>query len=363
MQSNETAVYDAIKMHFDRDKRRIKFIAYLIVALLKLTDASLAQWAIAINQSTQRLSRFKRLQRFLMQFQFSAKLYARLIWQQYGQGKEVVLTLDCTEYQQGSVWIQFLVLGIAHQRMSIPLLWHSANRDGNCTDIARKTILRSLMRWIKPQPHQRIYITADREFVGPEFRHKSLAVWGLIPVIRIRANAVVTHRGRSQKVAKLFDCPHWRLLRQPRKVYGSSLYLAGKRLADGDFLIVYSDRYVSGIGRLYGQRWGIETLFGAYKSRGFHLESCRVVAHDRLRCLLFVLSLSLVWAIQTGQWLIRQGQAIPQRLVKAANQAEATAGATKRNVYSLFRHGLDELRDRVLGNRPLSQLVPLLSCH
>lgn len=116
------------------------------------------------------------------------------------------------------------------------------------------------------------------------------------------------------------------------------------------------------IGRLYGQRWGIETLFGAYKSRGFHLESCRVVAHDRLRCLLFVLSLGLVWAIQTGQWLIEQGQAIPQRVVKAANQTETTAGVTKRKVYSLFRHGLDELRDRVLGNRPLSPLIPLLSC-
>lgn len=360
MQSNEAAVYDAIKTHFDCDKRRVKFIAYLIIALLKLTQASLAQWAIAINQPTQRLSRFKRLQRFLMQFQFSAKLYAQLVWQHYGQGKEVVLTLDCTEYQQGTVWIQLLVVGIAHHKMSIPLLWHSANREGNCTDIARKTVLRSLMRWLKPYSHQRIYITADREFIGPEFRHKALSIWGLIPVIRIRANAVVSHRGRSQKVAKLFDCPQWRLLRQPRKVYGSSLYLAGKRLADGDFLIVYSDRYVSGLGRLYGQRWGIETLFGAYKSRGFNLEACRVVAHKRLRCLLFILSLSLVWALKTGQWLIKQGQPIGQRIVK---QVDPAAKAIKRNVYSLFRHGLDELRDRVLSHRPLLPLILLLSCH
>lgn len=255
---------------------------------------------------------------------------------------------------------QFLVLGISRQKLSIPLLWHSANRDGNCTDIARKTVLRSLMRWIKPQPHQRIYITADREFIRPEFRHRSLALWGLIPVIRIRANAIVRHRGRTQKAAKLFDCPHWRLLRQARNVYGSWWYLAGKRLADGDFMIVYSDRYVSGIGRLYGQRWGIETLFGAYKSRGFHLESCRVVDHARLRCLLFVLSLGLVWAIQTGQWLIQQGQVIPQRVV---NQVDKTADQIKRNVYSLFRHGLDELRDRVLGNKLLLQLTQLLSCH
>lgn len=96
MQSNEQAVYDAIAEHFRCDKRRIKFIAYLVVALLKLTNASLAQWCLAINQPTQRASRFKRLQRFMSQFRFSARLYAQIVWQRYGQGREVVLTLDRT---------------------------------------------------------------------------------------------------------------------------------------------------------------------------------------------------------------------------------------------------------------------------
>jgi hypothetical protein len=360
MQSNEAAVYDAIKTHFDCDKRRIKFIAYLIVALLKLTNASLAQWAIAINQPTQRATRFKRLQRFLMQFDFSARLYAQFIWQHYGQGKEVVLTLDRTTYPQGSQWVQLLVLGIAHHKMSIPLMWYSTNREGNCPIRARQAVLQGLRRWLKPRAGQRVYLTADREFIGAEFRHKTLIEWGLIPLIRIRANAWVSHRGRRQKAAKLFDCPHWRVLRRPREVYGSQLYLAGKRLPNGDFLLLYSDRYVGDMGRLYALRWDIETLFGAYKSRGFHLESCRVSEHDRLRRLLFVLSLGLVWAIQTGLWLVEQGQGIAQRLLK---QADESAPTQKRNVYSLFRHGLDELRDRVLSHRPIPDLKLLLSCH
>ena len=348
MQNNEQAVYDAIVGHFSCDRRRVKFIAYLMVALLKLTNASLADWCLAINQPTQRSSRYKRLQRFMSQFRFSAQLYAQIVWQRYGQGREVVLTLDRTEYQQGQQWIQLLVLGIAHQGMSVPLLWHSANRQGNSPLIARKLLLRLFTNWIQPTDKQTVYITADREFIGSEFRSCAL-----IPVIRIRANAqVMTPQGKRQRVATLFDCPQWRLLRKPRRLYKEDLYLAGKRLADGDFLIIYSRIYLSHIGRLYGQRWGIETLFGAYKSRGFCLEQCRMQHHHRLRTLLFVLSMGLIWAIETGLWLIKKGVAIPCRVVETVS----------RRVYSLFRHGLDELRDRCLNHRAIQDLIPLLSC-
>lgn len=232
--------------------------------------------------------------------------------------------------------------------MSIPLIWHSANRHGNTPRVARQLLLKVFRQWIQPTDKQRVYITADREFVGPEFRQ-----CGLIPVIRLRANALIkTPQGSSRRVSTLFDTPHWRLLRKPRRLYKQDLYLAGKRLADGDFLIVYSLVYLPRIAQLYGQRWGIETLFGAYKSRGFDLEECRLTAHYRLRTLLFVLSMGLIWALETGLWLVAKGVAIPARIVQQVS----------RQVYSLFRHGLDELRDRCLNQRSIQDLIPLLSC-
>ena len=56
MQSNEDAVYDAIKDHFHCDKphRRTGFVSL---------------------------------------FNFPARIYAQVVWQRYGQGKEVILTL------------------------------------------------------------------------------------------------------------------------------------------------------------------------------------------------------------------------------------------------------------------------------
>lgn len=347
MQNNEQALYDAIQPHFACDKRRIKFISHLIMSLLKVATCSLWQWSKAINQPTHRSSRFKRLQRFLASFHFSARLYARLVWAAYGQAPQVVLTLDRTEYQQAGQWVQLLVLGIAYKGMSIPLLWHSANRRGNASAIARASLLRAFRLWLKPTHAQQIILTADREFIGPDMRQA-----GLIPVIRLRANALVLHRGRPVKVHRLFESTQWRLLRKRRQIYKSQLYLAGLRLASGEYLILMSDHYLPAIAHIYAQRWQIETLFGAFKSRGFHLESCRVSQHRRIRTLLFVLAISLVWAIRTGEWLLEQGQAIA--LKKLVGEF--------RQLMSLFRHGLDELQDRLLNYRSMNKLIPLLSC-
>jgi len=344
MQSNEQSIYDAIAPHFHCDKRRTRFMAYLIVALLKLADSSLSQWSLAINQTTQRASGLKRLQRFLGQFRFSARIYAQLVWQRYGQTTEVVLTLDRTEYKQRGEWIQLLLIGIAHQGMSIPLLWHSANRRGNSPTIAPKTLLKLVKAWIQPRQDQHVYLTADREFIGPECRS-----CGLIPIIRIRANAQLTHQGQKLRVATLFDSPTWRS--QPRLLYKQKLYLSGMRLADGDYLIIYSDPYIHHTHRLYSRRWQIETLFGGFKSRGFDLEGCGVTKHRRICKLLFVLSMSLIWALETGQWLIKAGKLIPLRTLSGKSQP----------LFSLFRHGLDELRDRVLRQQSIQELIPLLS--
>ena len=322
------------------------------MALLKLADSSLAQWSLAINQTTLRASRFKRFQRLVSQFNFSARIYAQVVWQRYGQGQTIVLTLDRTEYKQRGEWIQLLVLGIAHHNMSIPLLWHSANRQGNSPALARKALLSVFQKWIQRIDNQTIYITADREFIDPEFRTCAVAAWGLIPLIRLRANALVTEGKRTHRVSTLFDMPSWRVLRKPRQLYKSRLYLSGMRLPNGDFLIVYSDRYVGQSQLIYARRWQIETLFGAFKSRGFDLEGCGLTKHHRIRRLLFILSMSLIWAVETGRWLVASGYPIPTRQVREQCQI----------LLSLFRHGLDELRDRILNGKPITHLLPLLSC-
>ena len=80
----------------------------------------------------------------------------------------------------------------------------------------------------------------------------------------------------------------------------------------------------------YAQRWGIETLFGIFKTRGFCLESTHFTDMQRLSKLIAILSLGMVWALKSGLWLHQQK---PIRLKKHGYKEK-----------SFFRHGFDFLR-------------------
>ncbi len=84
----------------------------------------------------------------------------------------------------------------------------------------------------------------------------------------------------------------------------------------------------------YAKRWGIETLFGIFKSRGFCLESTHFQDFERLSKLISLLSLALCWAVKTGQWLSLHH---PLKLKKHGRLEK-----------SVFRYGFDYLRSLVL---------------
>ena len=59
-----------------------------------------------------------------------------------------------------------------------------------------------------------------------------------------------------------------------RMVLGRLRFVTGTRLSSGDYLILVSD--VARSLSEYSLRWGIEPIFGAFKSRGFDLEATHV---------------------------------------------------------------------------------------
>lgn len=52
----------------------------------------------------------------------------------------------------------------------------------------------------------------------------------------------------------------------------------------------------------YGMRWGIESMFSDFKSRGFSLMQTCIRLADRLERLILVLSIALHWAVSQGLW-------------------------------------------------------------
>lgn len=67
-----------------------------------------------------------------------------------------------------------------------------------------------------------------------------------------------------------------------RWVWGRSVYVSALRIDDGELLIIVSpDSNQTAISD-YAKGWGIETLFGMFKTRGFCLESTHFTDSERL---------------------------------------------------------------------------------
>ena len=102
----------------------------------------------------------------------------------------------------------------------------------------------------------------------------------------------------------------------------------------------------------YAQRWGIETLFGIFKSRGFNLEDTHLTDSERLSRLFALLTIALCWAYRTGQWLSEQK---PIKIKKHGRKAK-----------SVFRYGFDHLRHILLNLEQYEvsfcQTLQFLSC-
>jgi hypothetical protein len=181
-------------------------------------------------------------------------------------------------------------------------------------------------------------LTADREFVGKDWFGYLLRE-PLTPFrIRIRENHQLRHGRQSLKVRVLFQdlqVGQHKVLRHKRQLWGHWVYIAALRLEDDSLLVVATQTAPKSAISDYAKRWGIETLFGIFTPRGFCLESTHLTDSKRLSKLLALLSLALCWAILTGEWL---HQLKPLTIKKHGRRAK-----------SIFRYGLDHLRNIVLN--------------
>jgi len=135
------------------------------------------------------------------------------------------------------------------------------------------------------------YLCGDREFIGQPW----LTYLLLDPIIRFRLRIRETdliNDGQKQFPAKtvfahlqpgqqeILNSRRWggrdaRIAfgHFSRPFWGRLVYVSALRLEDGELLIVISPDSPETAISDYANRWGIETLFGMFKTRGFCLES------------------------------------------------------------------------------------------
>ncbi len=83
------------------------------------------------------------------------------------------------------------------------------------------------------------------------------------------------------------------LLKRKRILWGHQVYIGAIRLQDNSLLTVVAPNYCHTLIDDYTQRWGIETLFGIFKSRGLNLEDTHLNDSERLSRLFALLTIAL----------------------------------------------------------------------
>lgn len=355
MKDTEKALKGVVGEHFIGHSRRLEMLVKLVIGLLHMGSVSYSKLSKVVNPLVERASNFKRIQRFMKQFSFCQSSYVQLVWSLFVERDQwVALSMDRTNWKFGKQNINILVLGISYKGTAIPLIWKLLDKQGNSNTEERIAVVERLLSHLsKEQQAQIKCLLTDREFIGQKWvgylKRQSFCF-----ITRIRANTLVRKFGKHKTVAAktLFSEARFKALRKQRIIWGHELFVAGQRLGEKDWLILVSDQPLSNGQRYYGERWGIEVFFAACKTRGFNFEDTHVTKPERIFNLLFLIAIAFIWALKTGEWLVKNKAAIPIKKLR------------KRTVklYSLFRFGFDHLQQRLLHSLTLRPEIRLLSC-
>jgi len=333
-------------------RHAIKFISGFVLALLKVRSSNLSKIALAFETSVEFLSTYRQIQRFLGNLRRVKIDYLGLL---KIEGK-LKVAIDRTEWKFGKVWINILTVSVVYKRVAIPILWQMRSRKGNASAAEHIEIIKQFIVEVGQERIERVF--GDREFASQElieFLLKEQIDFGL----RLK----VSHLANGLSFKK-----RWRNLQERVKlkgkkaveVFGLEVYVSCVKLnKDGrtEYLIVASGAANKDALAEYKFRWGIETMFGCLKSRGFELEETHLTEADKISKLLMLLALALSLAILMGEIKTLITRKVLMKLKNNGRYAK-----------SLFRIGLDALQN-ILFNiklpdklKTFNNLIDLLSC-
>ena len=331
---------------------RLGFIAKFVMAVIVVRGVTVSTVASALNPRVLPESNEKRIKRFFGAVNLEGEGFARLTLALLPVKERWLLTLDRTTWELGGVCINVLMLGVAYKGLAFPLLWVLLDKKGNSDTAERLALVDRLLTFVEVERVEAI--VGDREFTGNDW-FKGLKKRKLVFVMRVRNNTHIGSRGRTRsakqrynhlRVQEVYVCP------KRCRVFDLHLHIAVTKSKEGELVVLVCNAEPDKALLRYAQRWQIETLFSALKTRGFNLEDTHLTTPSRFNTLLALLALAFTWAHLVGEWCYEQR---PLK-VKAHGYLPK----------SYFSRGLDALRSAILaGSSPapicLNHCLKLLS--
>jgi hypothetical protein len=264
-----SALSDYFSTHFKWHRVRIKFFVLLITALCKMQTVCFERLAEGMDSNAQISSCLRRIQRFFADFSIDNDKIASVLFSLLPRKTNLVISIDRTNWQFGKTDINIFMLSVCYDGIAFPILWQMLPKRGNSNSEERISLIKKFIelfgkKYIKA-------IVADREFIGNEWL--SFLQQESIPFhIRIKDNMWFTKPG-GEKIKMswiLQGCKLSEGYHHPKMLYVDSVlvYVSGMKIKNGEYLIIVSYDKQQDALLDYKERWQIETMFKAFKTKG-----------------------------------------------------------------------------------------------
>ena len=337
---------------------RIRFLSLMILALYKVQSVNFEKLATAFDSKAKRESSLRRIQRFICQYALPLDLVARLIFTLLPHRPPYSLLLDRTNWKSGSTEINILMLSIAYQGVSFPILFSLLPGKGSSSSEQRILLLERYIQLFGKQTI--LYLMADREFTGESWL-SFLHVENIKYFIRIKDKSVTinSRNGKRIHIRGIFNrlaVNHVQFIPESFIIHGNECYLSALCFINDkgqkDLLVIISLENNHNSLELYRDRWQIETMFRGFKSSGFNIEATHLRDIHRVEKLLAIVMIAFTWAYITGVY-------------RSEHQKEIKIMKHGRRAKSFFKYGL-EFIVQALMNPNKSKLfwiaLKILSC-
>lgn len=321
-----------LQAHLGVHGARADFMARFVLALISQLTLCLAHLARTLKAEVASKTNEQRISRFLS-FELDQKVIARLVLGLIPQ-QQWVISIDRTEHRFGKKSVNLLVLAVCWQGMAIPLLWVNLDKKG-CSNADERIALINDLLDLLPANHIAC-IVADREFACERWL-EHLKLCRLPFALRCKYDALVEYRGFTRGAGWFLRHAGLRQVVHHTKVqvYNNSFNLVALNLdLKGEMLILLTNLLPNLALEYYKQRWQIETLFSAFKTRGFNFEDTHLTQPERIERLVGLMVITMLWVRLVGQWLA-EIHPIPLKKLK---------GRPPQPLYTLFAYGLQSLQ-------------------
>ncbi len=289
-------------------KSRREGLSALAGVMLEVRSANLMELAAALPRDIGAADdRYQYIERQLMNPAINTddviKSYAREVIERLSaRGETVILQIDQSHINAVN---EVLMVSVRLRKRALPIGWRVRSTQGNIGFAVQEELLDSIKAWLPDGVA--VMLAADR-FYGTA----KLIGWcqkaGWSYRIRLKGNLTLAHLGGELTTGEVIAlCPEGV---QDAELWGSGVTTnigALHEKGHKEPWIIAMDAKPSRYTVLdYGMRWGIETMFSDFKSRGFGLMQSQIKKPERLERLILVMSIALYWAVSCGAFAEQQ---------------------------------------------------------